>query len=84
MTITLRAKVLPDGHLRLDVPCALTPGAEVEVTVEVAPAPLPEKASAKKVETFSGVLEGIVPADVDIDAFRKELSEAWQRSLLPE
>ena len=77
-TLTTQAEVLPNGHLVLDIPCALPPGT-VNVQVIITEN-LPEP--AKRIGTMEGCMAGKFPADLDIDAVRHELRDEWYRSLL--
>ncbi len=76
-TMTLKTEIGRDGKLHLDLLCDLPPGpAEVGVVVQpVSPVAGPPY------DTLEGVFAGLMPADVDLDAERRGMNRAWQKTL---
>lgn len=81
-TLIVKANVLADGHLRLDVPCDLPPG-----PVEICQVIQPETADAATGEpvrsTFEGCMAGQFPDETDIDAILSGMDRNRRKSLLP-
>lgn len=78
-TINMKTEIGPDGNIHLEVPCNLPPGpAEIVVVIQ----PL-NKTSQPLYDTFEGVLKGVLPDNLDVDAARREMSEQWKQSLEP-
>lgn len=78
-TINMKTQIGPDGTLHLDVPCQLPPGpAEVVVIVQ----PLP-RMQQPPYETFEGILKGVLPADLDIDAELHDMNRQWKTNIEP-
>ncbi len=82
-TLIVKANVLADGRLRLDVPCGLPQG-PVEVCLVIQPESA-EAATANPVfSTFEGSMAGRFPENTDIEGILSEMDRDWRESILPE
>lgn len=82
-TLIVKANVLANGHVRLDVPCDLPPG-PVEICLVIQPETADAATSEPVRSTFEGCMAGQFPDETDIDAILSGMDRDWQKSLLPE
>ena len=76
-TLSFQAEVGPDRKLRVELPIDVPPG-PVEGVVVVQGV---TRHNTPPYKSLAGILKGVLPADVDIDADLKEIRSAWTKRL---
>jgi len=76
-TVSFKTIIGRDGKLRINVPCDLPPG-PAEGVVVVHPV---AKAEGPPYDTLAGLLKGVFPDDIDIDAELEQMNQEWKNSL---
>jgi hypothetical protein len=81
-TVSIHARIDPDGKLRLEVPVGL-PAGNAEVLVIVQPEQTPARAQASGATGLarSGLFTGTPAGELDVDAALNEMNDAWKSKL---